>query len=365
MAAATPQQGNFNAATRQSWLQANPIPFASLSTQSQQLQQIGFLSRIIIPISINFTTSNGADDTFANWLDDLPTPWGFVKQLRLYTNEGQELWNTSGYGAYLHESTCRTALDPRNPVASFNSTNTAAAIYKIPSTYAKNTTYTITFYLYMDIAWEPSLIAGLIFLQNPTNRVTLEMTWGQASDLLNIGGGGSITINSVTAVPLIEVFNLPQSSANWPALSWAHMVIEDTNNPVTGTGDFPYKPLLGNSYLSIINAFNNNGTNMNVTDFSLFRIQYQGTQNSYTVTPTQQVIMQRDRYAHDMPDGVFVHDFRLGSGLPELGNTRDVINTAQLTDFQIISTISAAITQPAYMRAVREMLAPLVNSSGQ
>lgn len=361
----TQQNGNFNDATRQSWMLGQPIPYAANSTQPQQLPQIGFLSKIWLPISITFTTSNGTDDAFANFVNDNPTPWNIVQKVRVYTNEGQELFNVSGYGAYLHERTTRTALDPKNPIASFNSLNTAAAIYNVPATYAKNTTYTIKFYLCLDIAWDAALLAGLIFLQNPTNRVSLELSWGDiANNLLNITAG-SINVTSVTCVPLLEVFNLPQNQANWPSINFAHMVIEDSNNPIVGNGDFVYKPLLGNRYLSIIQAFNNNGAPMVPGDFSSFRIQYQGTQVSYVENPVHQVIIQRQRYSQDLPDGVFVADFRMGTGMPELGNGRDIINTASLTDFQLISTIGASITQPAYMRGVREQLAELRSANGQ
>lgn len=354
--------GNFNANTRQSWLQGQPVTYAANATVSQQLQQLGFLSRIVLPFSVNFTTSSTG--TFANTTTDPPTPYNFIKKIRVYTNEGQEIWNTSGYGAYLHEQIQSDAIDPRNPIASFNSTNTAAAIYQIPATYTTSTTYTINFYLYLDIAWNQSLQYGLIFLQNPTNRVTLEITYGDATSLISTGVG-TITINSVVCNPLIEIFNLPQAQANWPALTYAHMCIEDSNNSIVGVGDNVYRPILGNTYLSIVQAFINNSTNMVPANFTNLRITYQGTQNSYTQSTVNQLIMQRNRYAHDLPDGVFVHDFRYGTGLAEVGNTRDVINTSLLTDLQFIATIGSGvtITQPAYYRAVREMLAPLTTAN--
>lgn len=364
--AATQSQppGNFNLNTRQSWLQMQNVPYSANNAVFQQLQQIGFLSRIIVPVSVTFTT--GSTGTYANSVNDPPTPYGFVKKIRLFTNEGQELHNTSGYGNYLRTSMIRTALDPRNPITSFNSANTAAAVYNIPSSYTTSTQYTITFYLLIDVAWSDSLVQGLIFLQNPTNRLTFEITWGDATSLLTTGGTTpSITINSVSCNPLMEVFNVPQSQNNWPNLAYAHMVIEDSANNVPGTGDFVYRPVLGNVYLSVINAFTNNSTFMVPANFSQLRITYQGTQNSYTMSPANQLIIQRNRYAHDMPDGVFVHDMRMGSGLPEIPSPRDLINTSLLTDFQIITTIGSGvtITQPANMRGIREMLAPLTYSA--
>lgn len=357
--------GNFNANTRQSWIQMNPFPFVAGGVLSQQLTQVGFLSRIIVPITVNFTTASTG--TYANSLGNPPTPYGFVRRLRLITNEGQELHSTSGYGNYLRTQIMRTALDPRNPVSSFNSTNTAAAVYNIPASYTTSTAYTITFYMYVDVAWTDSLYQGLIFLQNPTNRLSLEITWGDATTLLTLGGTTpSITVNSVLCSPYMEMFNVPQDPRNWPSLSFAHMVIEDSTNNINGTGDIVYRPILGNQYLSVISAFTNNNANMVPANFSLKRITYQGTQNAYSITPTNQLIIQRMRYAHDLPDGVFVDDFRMGVGLPELPSTRDAIATANVTDFQMITTIGSGvtITQPANLMAVREMLAPLTYASG-
>jgi hypothetical protein len=210
----------------------------------------------------------------------------------------------------------------------------------------------------MDIAWDDALYAGLIFLQNPTNRLSLEITTGDNTSILTLGGTTPlITVNSYSCIPLIEVFQLPTSAQNWPDLSWAHAVGEDSNNPVSNTGDNAYKPLLGPTYLSIVQSWINNTAQMVPTNFSQLRITYQGTQTAYVMTPINQLTMQRRRYGADMPDGVFVHDFRMGSGMPEVASSRDLINTAQLTDFEVITTVSSGVTLTnANFRAVREML---------
>src|SRR5690242_16859721 len=113
MAAAPPTQtrrpgaeqrtpGNFLADTRQSLITLSPMVPATQDTAgivtTQQLPTSGYLSAIWFIMQATTVTASGA----SNVVKPYPkTPWGYIRKIRVYTNMGVDLWNTSGYGAYL------------------------------------------------------------------------------------------------------------------------------------------------------------------------------------------------------------------------------------------------------------------------
>lgn len=353
---------SFNQATRQSFIQlGNGLTYSANGVSSIQLPQVGFLAKIIIPIAIAYTTA--ATGTYVNITTGLNfTPYGLVRRVILRTNEGAEIYNTSGMGNYLVQRTLRTATDVRNPLTSANSTNAANAVFQIPATMTTSTAYTQQFALVIPVAWGDSLAAGLILLQNPTTRLTLEIQWGDLSvDDFTLGGTTpALSVTSVTATPMMEVYNLPANTNDYPDLSMLHVILEDTT-PIVSTGDFTYRPPLGNLYLNVIHQFINNSAAMVPANFSKYSLNYAQTQTAYTITPQQQGVYQRYRNGGiDMPDGVVQWGFDYGTGFPEIGNMRDVVDTSRLTDLSIISTINTSVTlTTASVRTVREMLAPL------
>lgn len=357
----------FNQATRQAFAQMNRFAFVPNGVDSQQITQVGFLAKILIPITLTFTTiANFGGAVMANKVAPQLTPYQLVRRLAVRTNEGAEIYSTSGEGNYLLQRHMRTGFDPRNPQPSPASTIQAAQLFSLPDAYAPNTTYKINFTLVVPIAWGESLLSGLILLQNPTTRLTTELTWGTVADLFTVSGGGAgdslITANSVqvTNKPMMEFFNLPASDADYPDMSMVHVILEDEQS-IGSTGDFNYRPPLGNMMLRVIQEFTNGDTRMNATQFEKLALTYAQTQQAYVVTPEQQAYIQAYRLGGShLPDGVFSWDFTFGVGMPEVPNTRDVIDTSRLTDLSIITTIAQGVNlQNAKVRTIREMLAPI------
>lgn len=368
MATQTQSAPDFNSATRQSFTVMNPIAYAANTTNGLQLTQVGFLSRLIINVHINITTA--ATGTYANWIpattnagtagSDVPTPFNAVSYVVLVSNEGSQLHYTSGYGNYLANRTERSGFDQRNTIAAFNAVKNIAGVFSIPATYATSTSYDLYFTLDIRVALKEMNYAGLILIQNPTTRLQVQIIWNNiAANLLNMGGTTpSITVNSVVAIPVMEFFNLPANPASYPDTSLTHIILEDVVTPLT-QGQFVYRPTLGNAFVKITQQLINNSAAMNVlTDWGNLQIVYALTQNIYNITPLVMMYLQEQRYAAPLPDGVVCWDFGFQYGIPELFGTRDVIDSSQLTDFQIITNISAAISGVSYVRTIREMLAP-------
>lgn len=343
----------FNNATRQSFIPLNQIRYSAGGSESLQLPPVGFLSKIIVMVSATLTTNNAGTYTAVE-----QGPNSIIKRVRLHTNEGAEVYNLSGEGAYLMSRIIRSQYDYRNPAPSFASTATAPHVYYYPSTLAVSTTTTVRFPIHIPVAWGEQLQAGLILLQNQISRMQLELTFGDAlTDLYTAAGGGAITVGAVTIKPLMEIFNVPDNAQDYPDISTVMITLEE-NQPVTSTGDFQYRPLLGLEYLDIIQEFTNNGVRMTPDNFSKLQLVYAQTQNAYTVDIQTQLYIQRYRLGGiDLPDGVFWWSFGMGTGLPEIGNTRDVIDTGRVTDLQLNTHIGEAVVLTnAKVKSIRRML---------
>ncbi len=362
MPATTPQKQavpTFNQATRQAIIPAGTFNYVVGSPQQQQLPQVGLLANLWLTVSATFLTAHTGTYTIVD--GPIPNPYGIIQRVRVFTNEGNELINLSAAGLYLIQRLQRSSYDPRNPLASLGSTNTAAAIYNAP-TMAIDTTYTITFNMKIPIAWGPQLQAGLILLQNNYTRITAEVTFNDGTvsgNLITMGGTTpSISALAVTCLLAMEIFNLPPSTASYPDLSKVLIQREDLQ-PVTNTGNFSYNPVLGNTYLDWIMQFENNGARMVPANFSQLQLVYSQTQAVYNETPSQFLARNRELLGNiDLPDGVFWWAMSDGFGLLEVGNTRDAINTGLLTALQLISTIGSTVTLTnARVRVISRQLA--------
>lgn len=350
----------FNNATRQSFIQGNPFRYSPNQSDQQQLSPVGFLSKIIIPIVVKFTT--GANPPTNLTANDVPSPYGLIRRLSVRANEGAEIYNTSGWGNYLISRTMRDAFDYRNPQPSYGSANSSAGVFNLPASYAANTAYTIRFPLIIPIAWAESLQAGLVLIQNVSTRLTTEIQWGDVTtDMLNMTGATAIdpATVSVQAQPMLEIFNTPEHIEDYPDMSMVRVILDETS-PLTTTGDFNYRPNLGNVYMQVLQHFTNNKVSMNpLTDFTSLRLNYMQTQQMYAITPAQQLFIQSYRQGNmSLPDGVWWWDFVFGSGLLEVPNTRDVLDTSQVTDLSIYTGIDQSVTIGANSKVytVKDML---------
>lgn len=368
-------QGNvipsFDESTRQQIALLNPILYQANSIQYCPITQVGLLARILVPITITFTTS--ASGTFTNKIpsqanagttgNDIPTPYNILPNITLASNEGSQLYSGGAWTNYLLSRTRRTDFDMRNPSASFNSALNNTSVFNLPATYANSTTYTIRFMVDIPIALREANYAGLVLVQNPTTRLQLSFAWSDiAANLLNLAGGGTITVGNVTAIPNMIFFALPDDTRSYPDLSSSYVNLEYRNINLQN-GDDVLLPPTGNAYLQLITQYINNGVAMNpLTDFYRHAVVVQATHQTYNVNPLAQLFLQLERGGGIMlPDGVVCWDFTYGTGVRELYSDRDVIDSSRLTNFQIITGISAgtAITGTNYKLTLSSMLAPV------
>ncbi len=353
--AGAPPAGNFLGNTRGNIKPFAVMPFSAGGLVPQDLPQSGYGVGVRAKLTGTATASGSA--TMAAYP---PTPWSLVKNLRLFSTDGTELYQTSGWHNYVYQRTLRTGWDPaRSPVnflGGFTDPFTRYFGQTGNLTTGQSVNFGCTFWI--PITWCRNWQNSLILLQNTASRYTLEVTWGTVNDLFS-AGASNITLSNVQIQPILEFASIPTATQDLPDISYLKQVKEQIQ-PITGTGTTPYLAPTGNMYLKLISEFINNGAPMDMSKINLFSYNYSQTQYPYQVFPDDSLFEQAYNYGGDLPSAVYVRDFSLGNGFPEIGTFRDVINTARVTNFEMDYTLDSSLSLVnASVCQIREQLLPV------
>lgn len=357
--------GNFNAATRQNIIPGPVFTFPAGQTNltlTQGLSQTGYGAAINIFVNGTTTTAAASSTTAANTVYP-PPPLGYLQRLRLYNNQGLDLFNVTGYGLYLWDITQRSHFDPLVAqtgqfVGGFTPT-VFAQYFQAPSSVGASTTDTWFFALRLMMGWGENLQAGLQLMQDPSVQYFLELTCGSPSSIYQ-STTGTVTL-SATVTTELEIFSVPPSPADQPRLNYTQVVLEDLQTSGFAAGaDLQYKIVPGNILCQVIHEIAAGSTlaptsSANLTALKLNYSQVQVPYNSKSPFP---FFRQRRLYGRDLPPAVLVHELQAPNGFPELKGGRDLLNLAQLTDANsLISLGSSFTTTNAQLRTVRTLLA--------
>ena len=350
-------QSKFLMMTRQNKKPFAVIPFSASGIAPQDLPESGFGAGLWLLLTGTATATAAA--TVAPYP---PNPWSLVKNLRCYSTDGTELYQTSGWENYIYQKTLRTAFDPaQSTLINFNPSNavqTPQSRYFSPLVnFAGAGSQTFRCMFHIPFTWGRNWQQGLILLQNTASRYTLEVTWGGVSDLFSVGAA-NVTLSNTQITPILEFASIPNDGDALPDIAFLKQVKSQVF-PITATGTTPYLAPTGNAYTKLISVFENNGAPMDMSKITQITYNYSQTQFPYVENPDQMLWDNRYNYGGDLPAGVYSKDFSLGNGFPEIPTFRDVINTARVTNFEQDFTLdSTLVLTNAVVRQVREQLLP-------
>lgn len=244
-----------------------------------------------------------------------------ISRVRVTLNSGIDLVNISGGGYHylLREAIGSEYIDP-NGQSSARSAVTATAF---------NLDMTVP------VSINDRDPLGLIMLQNEQTLVTLYVDWTTDT---TVATGATVT---GTVTPYLELFTVPVDPQDYPPLNIVHQVLEDQQQ-ISGAGDYTYNWPRGNTYLQILHGF---GIGTAGTDaFTKFQVRV--NQSDYlqnTDIPYLDLEFRKERGRARPAGGLFV-DLLASSGLGNFGLTRDVFNSALVTDLASVITASSAGT---------------------
>ncbi len=347
---------SFVNATRQNKRKIFTMAFDSGNRTSKDLPSTGLLGSISIRVTGTMTVTNGTGGATLN-ANQYGKPFGLLDRIHLIANSGTELVNLTGVGLFI-----------RNMMTDNHYLDVVAST--LPEAQSSNPTYQfsgataganpVEFTLKIPVMINDRDPVGLILLQSREVLMTLGLDWGIVNNLYTFTGTATAVLTNGLATVTMEYFSVPLDQKDYPDLSVAHTLIEDSYD-IAGTGDTTYTVPRGNIYQRIIHRVILNNVPAGYDDVSQFILQYNQSEQPYKIDAHDMYAIQRERYKRDLYKGVFAWDFTY-QGQAGLGGNRDLVNSRAITDFLSLITIASGATLGTNnnkLYTVREQLVPL------
>jgi hypothetical protein len=319
----------------------NVLNFNASGRDSQTIPRVGYLARLHVSFtgSLNVVLGGG---TAA--LDALG-PWNAINRVRVAANAGQDIYSTSGYGCFLVNMAMMRPF-PYQPDTSVISPalGYAARVFAAPTASGANV-WDWGFTIPIAVNDESEL--GLILLQNDLAVTTFALEFNQVFSLtalqapVLVTGAATATLTGVFT-PTVEYFAVPAGGpALQPDITWLHQVIEFTQ-PIAAVGDNQINHIRDNTYLGIIYQMLLNNA-QDTLDLDRLRFVANQSDTPYDFTNRALLRLQRLRYGHDLPVGVFYLDL-FHNGVPAFAGERDTFNGRSVSELASILTINSGAT---------------------
>lgn len=267
-------------------------------------------------------------------------PWGLVRRLRLGLNLGAvNIYDTTGYGNFLIN-----LLNGRDL--------TKHPLY--------NPTSRWYYYIPVAVNLGENATTGLVLLQDPEVRATVEVTWGTLANAFN-GTGLSVASGAGLDVYYVyfEVPDLRKVSA--PPLV-LHRILEDTQ-PITQTGDNAYLVPRQGILLQLAHTLTLRGDFSGDWDKAFIRLNRTDTIME-SIPGVHYALDLRGRHAQSVivPPHVIFHDFFRAMDALDRGDLRDALDTEAVTTTESVVTVSQHATlgvNDNFLGAIRRIIQPI------
>lgn len=178
-----------------------------------------------------------------------------------------------------------------------------------------------TYNFYMPCTTNPRDPIGLILLQNDQTNVTLNIDFGV--------GATKAEVKVMT-----ETFSIPADVNAYPDLSVLKLV-NGRSDSLPAIGQQRIQLTTGTIYRKIaFKLVDESGAAMKLSDLNgNIQLVFNQADINYSIDPEMLKLWNEKQLGCELPEGVFVFDFSNSGGLPNLGGTRDYIDSANLTEF--------------------------------
>lgn len=342
-APAAPKLLPFRMGTRQRRAKVGTIVYAAASAgQPLPLPRVGLASRIVAQFRGVVTLSG------AGALSD-QGPWNLLSRIRVNTNIGAaSLIDVSGYGGYLMQKWIEQGYLPDNGGAGSVTPN--ANIHAAPVAMGANT-WVLTWVLPISANSGINFETGLINLQAPEISVTVEPIFGALLDPATL-----VTATTGNLHVYYEYYEIPDPRRfSLPGLTLVRCIEEQ--QAVGQVGDNIYTvPRMG-TLLQLIHRLTFNAARSDGWDSS--SIKFNKTDTVYNDEMQVMKVFERVHYGTPPISGTIFRDFWSAFAEVSRGDTRDAIDSEQLTTLESIITVSAGTTLGAnnnFLASIRRIM---------
>jgi hypothetical protein len=314
--------------------------FAENVTLHYDLPPARFLSKIYLRVRGSFICSHAAKVVFTNTPFDM---YRLIRQVRVSINNGFTPYQMSGVGLRLYNLASRINAPAADTFGLEAITNTVAP--------APGAADTVNFTLELPLSINDRDTIGMLMLQNRESNVSIDIDCGSFLDIMT---DADIVVSpfSIQITPIIETFSIPQDPDAVPDYSIIKIVNERVRDIAT-TGEHIIPLDTGLTYRKIILYWASDTdytakVHANVQNF----VFAMNTADQPIVLSADQVAWKNKRdYAGLLPLGCYVFDFSQ-QGVPNLGGSRDYIDTERLTQFELkVNTDALVGTDKLYIYA--------------
>lgn len=333
----------FRSGTRQRQAKVGVIPFAAGSAGTPlELPRVGMLSRIIVQLRGTITYSAGGA------LTDLG-PWSLLSRIRVNTNIGSaSLIDLTGYGAYVAQRQIVRGWSPEK--AGIGDSTPNADIHVFPLSGAAQA-FVLTWELPIAANDGANFETGLINLQAPETRVTVEPTFGALTD-----GSTLVTGISANLHVYYEYYEIGDPRVFvLPPLALVRILEEQQAVGQTGENIYPV-PRQG-TVLNLAHVAILNGARSDAIDS--LALKFNKTDTVYNAERQWKRVEERRMYSLLPNTGVYYWDLFDAYGDVNKGDTRDAIDSEALTTFESIVNVTSGATLGAnnnFLRSIRRIL---------
>lgn len=324
---ATNQLQPLRSGTRQRTAKVGQIAYAANSALTPlELPRVGLLNRLMIQFRGTVTLSA------AGALTD-QGPWNILQRLRVNANIGAaSIVDLSGFGAFMIQPLVEELGFRPDLAGAGGGTTPNADIHAAPVAMGANT-WVVTWVIPIAANDGMQFASGLVNLQSPETRVTVELLTGNLTDpASNVTGitGNFNVYYWYYELPDPRQFALPPLML----VRW----IED-QQAILGTGDTLYAVPRQGILLQLAHAVTINGTRSDLVDS--LTVKFNKTDSPYVEERQWARVLERMRYGLNPNTGVFYHDFWHAGSDVSAGDTRDAIDTEELSTLESIVTVNS------------------------
>ena len=325
---------NFKQLTRRNWQNLGSKTIANTGGSAIfELPRARLLAacRIMIDATVTVTHAASTAPTPA----DL-APYSLVKKINLNLNNGFAPVELTGQSAYIVNATLKAAQ------AAAATSGRGNAVLGLTSS-AGGTANVL--HLVIDVPSElnPRDPVGLILLQNVDTLANLEVQTGAIGDVFPAAGGFTFVLGTVTVTVMTDTFSIPADPSAVPDISILKSYKGRTE--AMQAGENIVKLPVGQTYRKLWFTIRNSSAvrlgDANIT--SPIELVLDQNETPYKVAPKFIAADNAASYDGTLPDGIYVFDFS-DNGIPNLGSSRDLIDTQRITEFWLRFTSDTAGT---------------------
>lgn len=326
----SPQQRalNFATATRQT---QQMLPAQSVQGEQTTIQftlpKVRLLSKILLEVDAVATFKSSA----ATIAKKVMAPYQVLRSISIDLNNGFRPFVVSGRDAYLYN------INRLNPSVLNVQTNVKGINYCDNAASVGGTDGRIKFLVALPLTLNDRDPQGLILLQNEESSVSLTVDIAKLSDAftLNVGNNDQVVFKSMTITPMVETFSIPPVKEAFPDISILKLVASKADT-FAGNGQNIVKLNTGLIYRKMVMYFEDgSGNPLTDADFSgNLELIFNQADTPYSIKPSILSAKNHSDLGFVLPDGVYVFDFS-NQGIPNLGGTRDYIDTEKLNEFWV------------------------------